>query len=606
MSVKSTEDNGLKLSFSDRTTISGQALNAIAKLLSYPLGVERASAAFKKLAADDRPDVHYFQKVTEAFGLEIDAAAYGLDKVPKEGPVAILSNHPLSGIEGIAIAAYLAKVRPDIKIVLNSRLAEIPGLKEHAILVNTSETPDAKRENIKAYREMNKHAANGGAFLIFPFGAVSYKLDLEDALASDGPWQKGTAAVLTKNPETKVIVINVANQPSDAISVAKNILPSMALPFILHDLTKNIGTAVSFKMSMPIPATDLANLQPEEMMAYLRARMISLGSVAALTENSKKETKTYTTPIGEAIDPSLLKEEFDRHEVFFDIAPDKPNKGVKVYVMKGRQIPHILKELGRLREIAFRAVSEGSGNAYDNDQYDPYYYHLVAVDKESGKIAGAYRLGRVDEIIAEHGVNGIYSRQFFNFDALKEKLFKAIELGRSFVLPEFQRRSLALPALWGAIGKFLAENPQYEVLMGPVSISNEYPDNSKLLMVEFLKKYFGSPLSKLVSAKTPPHYQTMLKQPEIDAILEQTNTLSSLDKLVQDITSNTAMKVPPLIPMYIGLGTKFLGFNFDKDFNTIDGFIWTYMPDTPFDSLKKYMGEEAAASYLRYHHVQGF
>ena len=206
----------------------------------------------------------------------------------------------------------------------------------------------------------------------------------------------------------------------------------------------------------------------------------------------------------------------------------------------------------------------------------------------------------------EKGPQGIYTTQQFNYESLlRSELGKeGVELGRSFVLPEFQRRSLTLPALWGAIGKFVVTHPDYKHMVGPVSISNEFQDNTKMLLMQFLKKYYLHERHAEVTPKNPPKVPTLLSQAEIDVLLKVHNDLNSMNALIRDIEGNDSAKMPPLIPMYLGMSAKILTFDYDKAFNTVDGFIWIDFTKTPFDSLKKYLGEEGAREYQKYHGVQ--
>ena len=319
-------------------------------------------------------------------------------------------------------------------------------------------------------------------------------------------------------------------------------------------------------------------------------------------ERPKVNTRDQATPVGHAIPVDRLIAEQENCEKLIDTHPDKPDKGFAIYRAKGTEIPDTLLELGRLREETFRSVGEGTGLERDIDQFDAYYDHFWAWEKSRREISGAYRIGRVDEILAQHGAKGVYTNTLFNLDALLQEDFKTgtLEAGRSFVRPEYQR-GLSLLLIWSGLGRFIARETRYRNLMGPVSISNEFQESSKHLMVSYLMKHHPHAKADLVRAKNPPKFDSELTPQELTALVDASINLSSLQEFVRKAERNPRAQIPQLIKLYLELGVRFLAFHKDESFNSIDGLIWLEIPNIPHEIGVRYMGEDGWAAYRQAH-----
>lgn len=307
-------------------------------------------------------------------------------------------------------------------------------------------------------------------------------------------------------------------------------------------------------------------------------------------------------PLAQSMSLNDLQLDFKRAEKLIDSHPDREDKGLVVYRGQGRDLPHVLLEIGRLREETFRTVGEGTGYSRDMDSFDQYYDQFFAFDKAKGEITGGYRIGRVDEILRAHGQAGVYTNTLFNLENLLNTDFKegTLEAGRSFVRPEFQRGA-SLLLIWMGLGHFIAANPRYKYLMGPVSISNEFKENSKQLMVSYLMKRHPHEKSNLVTSKNPPKFDSNLSPEELTELVEGALNLSNLQDFVRQAEGNPKAQIPQLIRLYLELGVRFLTFHKDDDFNSIDGLIWLDLREVPRNLLDRYMGPEGAAAYLRHH-----
>lgn len=332
------------------------------------------------------------------------------------------------------------------------------------------------------------------------------------------------------------------------------------------------------------------------------AELIEKLKAGRKTLNPSPQSSRELAPLIEPIPMSQIETDLSACDVLYDSSPEKPEKGLRVYCAEGGRIPRLLLELGRLREETFRSVGEGTGLSHDNDAFDEYYLQLVCWDKKTKQITGAYRLGQVDKILRVHGSKAVYTNSLFDLESLLAKDFKegTLEAGRSFVRVEYQRGP-TLFAIWIAIARFIMKNPTYKNLMGPVSISNEFQEESKHLMVQFLMQKFPHAKSALVTSKNPPQFKSHLTPAELTAIVDQSLDLGSLQEFVRLVEDNPKVQIPQLIKLYLDLGVRFLAFYKDEQFNSIDGLIWTDITELPHAVLERYMGTEGAKTYLALH-----
>lgn len=275
--------------------------------------------------------------------------------------------------------------------------------------------------------------------------------------------------------------------------------------------------------------------------------------------------------------------------------------GLRVYCARANQIPWSLQEIGRLRELTFRAVGEGTGRCSDIDLFDAYYVHVFAWDPRANSIAGAYRLGFVDEILARRGERGLYTHSLFEFrHGLLESLSPAIELGRSFVCAEYQRSYAPLLLLWRGIGRIVERSPRYAVLFGPVSISSRYASASRRLMVEYLSAYCADPvLANQVRPRRP--YRDRSRYPAAEGGNPAPRSIDELSRLIEKIERDRK-GVPVLLRQYLRLGGRLLAFNVDALFaDSLDGLIMVDLRHVEPALLERYMGKPGSAAFRAFH-----
>ena len=332
---------------------------------------------------------------------------------------------------------------------------------------------------------------------------------------------------------------------------------------------------------------------------FLRAKTYLLGSSLEVKKFFLKSQKAEpkAEPIIPEADGAVLKKEVQ------NIAEDYllfNMKNYSVYCAPSIKIPNILNEIGRLREVTFRAVGEGTNRSIDLDEYDLYYFHLFIWDNDTDKIVGAYRVGKGKEVIDRYGLKGFYINSLFKIrKAMLPILYESIELGRSFIIEDYQRKPLPLFLLWKGILYFLIKNPEYRYLIGPVTISGKYTDVSKELIMKFIiQNHYNNELARYVSSRCK--YRVETKDPDVDVMLEASqNNIALLDKMIGDIEPSSD-KLPILLKKYISLNAKIIGFNIDPKFNMcLDGLLILDLFDVPMntiESLSKEINDETILS----------
>jgi putative hemolysin len=272
-----------------------------------------------------------------------------------------------------------------------------------------------------------------------------------------------------------------------------------------------------------------------------------------------------------------------------------------VAVAAAGKIPVTLREIGRLRELTFRGVGEGTGHPCDLDSFDADYLHLFAWNRAARQVVGAYRMGLTDQIVARSGVAGLYTRTLFRYShALLARIGPAIELGRSFVRPEYQRDYAPLLLLWRGIARFIATRPAYRMLLGPVSISNEYHSLSKMLLMRFCQANgAGDDLRRLVVPRHPPRLRGF-RHVERELLATAVDNAEDVDELVAEIEADRAA-MPVLLRQYLRLNARLLAFNVDPDFgDVLDGLMLADLTQVDRPMLVRYMGRDAADGFLRH------
>ena len=541
-------------------------------------------------------DDHFSDKALKALGVEIDSLQEQVDRIPKEGPVVVVANHPFGGIEGLILTSMLRKVRPDVKLLANNLLSMIPDLRDSFFFVDAFEGKLAIGRNIGPTRAAMNWVKEGHLLGAFPAGEVSH-LKLRKRAVVDPQWNPTTARIIQKTKPT-VVPIFFDGHNSRLFQVAGLIHPRLRTVMLPTEMLRKRNAPVTVRVGAPISPTRLSRFDdPSNLNDYLRVRTYLLKP-----QKEAEETPSVAKSNADIIDP------VSRQTLIDEIA-DLPKEQrllqqgeFDVFYMRSPQCPGLMRELGRLRELTFRDVGEGTGLPLDVDRFDDYYLQLVVWNKDKNDVVGGYRLGPTDEILPQYGKDGLYTNTLFKFRKnLLVQIDPAMELGRSWVALDYQRSYAPLMLLWKGIGAYLCKNPRYRRLFGPVSISAEYSSMSKHLLTAFLTLHkFLPDLGKLVSPRNPMK-QKEVREFDRRAFSTVAGSLEEANELIKELEAD-GKPIPILLKQYLKLNGQLMGFNVDPDFgNVLDGLILIDVPSIDPRVMKKYLGKETGEAYLQYH-----
>lgn len=564
--------------------------------------------------ATETPGPNFWARVLTAMGLTINITDEARARIPATGPVVVVANHPYGGIEGIILGALLMSIREDVQVMGTYLLSYIPDLADKVIFVDNFGRNESLKKNIQPLKQCIRTLRDGHMLAIFPAGEVS-SFDLHRRRVMDPPWNPTVARIIQKTGAS-VLPIFFPGNNGPLFNAAGLIHPRLRTLLLPRELVRRQHQSFQVQVGSLIPSKKLKRYENEqELLAYLRLRTYMLDKrpdspggrprFRLLSLLKKKvlpapsSAAKSTAPIEQSQDPAVLAAEVAR------LPPENllaESGKFKAYVASAQEIPAILQEIGRLREVTFRMVGEGTGKSIDLDRYDQYYAHLFIWNPETSEVVGAYRVGKSAKIIEEHGIEGLYTSTLFSFKPqLFERMGPALEMGRSFVRPEYQKSIVALPLLWKGISNYVLLHPDYKVLFGPVSISNEYTLMSREMIVRFLRENNSlSELSKLVKPRRPPRLRCM-KLHEVREFRAVLSNMEDVAEVVSDIEPE-AKGIPVLLKQYLKLGGKILSFNVDPDFNNcLDGLIYVDLLQTPVKTLSMYMGIDNVYNLHDYH-----
>ncbi len=541
----------------------------------------------------------WFDSVAHALKLQEEVALPPEFEFPQQGPLIIVANHPFGVIDPVMLARWAAQFRPDLKVMTNSLMLAMKELEGHVIPVDPFGGEAASKRNLAPMKEAIRLLRGGGALIIFPAGEVaSYK----PGRGLDEPKWSNHLGSLVRRTQATVLPVYFPGSNSALFHAAGLIHPRLRTSLLLREFCNRANTVVPMCVGQPIPYSRLKKFEDDEQLTrYLRVRTFVLhqrGKETGSKLTVEGENITLTPPT--AIQQEHMVEEIDRLRAR---GGRLVGQGMlSVYQAYSHEIPALLPEIGRLREITFRDVGEGSGNDIDLDKYDRYYEHLILWDEEKEQVAGAYRLGRADVILREYGPKGLYTNTLFRFEKpFLANLEAAVEMGRSFIIKAYQRNMSSLPLLWKGIGHWIARNPRYKKLFGPVSISKDYSSLSRRMIVEFLQDNRMHPhLASFVKARNPFRYLRTRKMMRefISADLQNVDDCSALISSLE----TDGKGIPTLLKHYLRLNATLLSFNVDKDFSSVvDGLIMVDFTETDPRLLAKYMGDENCRQYLISH-----
>jgi putative hemolysin len=515
----------------------------------------------------------FVEAVLEHFNLSIGVKQQEMQRIPPYGKVVIIANHPLGALDSLALIDVIKNVRKDIKIVANSFLSQFENLSDILISVDNIQNKTDKRAIMEIYDALNKQKA----VIIFPSGEVS-RANFNGI--KDTKWKSGFLKI-AKKTKSPILPIYIKAKNSNMFYMLSWLNRSVATATLPHEMFKSFEKNIDFKIGKPISYEiyNIPGLDIDQNVKLIKKHFYKI-------TRGKKEIFQTQSPIAH---PELRQEIKQSIKNATLLGKTFDNKQILLY--QADKEDSVLKEIGRLREISFRFVGEGSGKKRDIDEFDRYYKHIIVWDEEELEIAGAYRIGIGSQIVDTRGLSGLYTSKLFNFaDEFEEICKQGVELGRSFVQPKYWN-SRALDYLWQGIGAFLKSNKNIRYLFGAVSISDTFNDVAKAMMIDFYINYFGA-RSKAVTHKYP--YKFLPEHKELCKNLFTYNDYKKDLQTLKDELGILGLAVPTLYKQYSELcedrGVKFYDFGIDADFgNCIDGFIVADLSMLKDNKRKRYL-----------------
>lgn len=547
-------------------------------------------------------NLEFLDSLLKEFKIRFEIPDEDLKRLPKEGAYITVSNHPLGGVDGILLLKLMIEQRSDFKIIANFLLHKIEPLIPYIMPVNPFENRKDVKSSVTGFKNALLHLKEGHPLGIFPAGEVSTYRD--GKLLVDKPWE-AAAMKLAKKAKVPIVPIyfHAKNSPlfyrlskiSDTLRTAK--LPS--------ELLTQKNRVIKVRIGRPISVKDQEQHEIlEEFSDFIRKKTYMLSNAfenPKILKNISSSIKINKAPkkIITPVNPLIMRSEVDdlRSKNFRLLQ----SKNYEVYLAPAATIPNILREIGRLREITFREIGEGTNKAIDLDHFDTYYNHMFLWDTEAECLAGAYRMGLGTEIYEAFGIDGFYLQDLFRFEPeLHDMMSKSIELGRAFIIKQYQQKPMPLFLLWKGIVHTTLRFPNHKYLIGGVSISNRFSNFSKSLMIEFMKSHYYDPyLAQYVHPKKK--FKVKLKDADKDFVFDATEAdLNKFDKIIDEIEPG-ALRLPVLLKKYIKQNARLIAFNVDPLFNNaVDGLMYIRISDLPDSTVRPVLEEFQAELERKY------
>jgi putative hemolysin len=563
--------------------------------------VRRLDRIYANVIADSEGNV--FDRILREMAVEYTVRESDMKNIPLEGPAVVFANHPFGMLDGILMGALLLRLRPDVKLLANQLLNCMEELKAHCVLVDNMMGEGHEATNRRGIREALEWVKQGHMLIVFPSGEVA-SWSRHHRRVLDPQWNRNMARI-ARMAEARCVPAFISGINSVGFHLAGMINPRLRTLLLPHELINKRGRRMEIRIGTPVEGETLKAIGDDDKAIDLlrwNSSLLSLrdriGSPRVRFFPAKWAPKHAVAP---AEDPTVLLRELQSLPP--DALLDSTGK-MRVYALSSRQAPRVVREVGRLRELTFRAAGEGTGKARDLDRFDAYYTHIVLWNDERQEIAGAYRICNVQNVLHRYGLRGLYTATLFRFQPrFFAKVGPALELGRSFIHLDYQRQYAPLLVLWKGVGSYIVRHPETPMLFGAVSISADYSMASREVMHRYLSGHsVDAELLKLIRPKHPPRASA-----DGAHELESFARVFSLDDISDWVSlfESDGKGVPVLVRHYMKLGGKFVGFNVDAKFsNVLDGLLMVDLRKAKPELLARYLGKEGSAEFLRMHAAQ--
>jgi len=515
-----------------------------------------------------------------------------LGALPRSGPAIVAANHPLGCLEGMLMSRELLRVRPDTRVLANELLLRFPEFRELFIGVDVLRG-DAAARNGAGMRAVCRHLAGGGALLVFPAGTVAGYSLLRRRLR-ERPWNPMLGRLALRYGAA-CLPVHVRGRNRLHFYLSGYVHPRLRTALLPRELLAARGRAVEASAGELLSAREIRALG--DAGAVTRCLRFAVDALAPADGRAQQAAARLparkTAAIAGGVKPSALAAQHER------LAPYRLHEhgDLAVYCAPHARLGTVMDQIAIERERTFRAVDEGTGRELDRDRFDPQYWHLWVWHRSSREIAGAYRIGRADEIVRAHGLRGLYSRSLYAYgQGFLDGMGPALEVGRSFVSLPYQRHSQVLDMLWRGIGAFMLANPGYHTLFGCVSISSHYSALARAFLADAMMTNFAlaAPWCRQVRPSVPLRVRGKHWSREMLAPL---NNVAVINKLLGHL--DRGRRIPILLRHYLALNGRFVSFAVNRGFNdSLDGLIVVDLRRAPQRYLSRYMGEAGSRAFL--------
>ena len=540
----------------------------------------------------NKSDLDFLNGILDDCKIKFEIPEEDLKRIPKEGPFITISNHPLGGIDGVLLLKLLIEKRADYKIVANFLLQRVAPLKPYVMPVNPFETRKDAKSSIAGVKSALLHLREGKPLGIFPAGEVSTHKD--GKLNVDKPWEEG-AIKLIKKANVPIIPIYFHAKNSRLFYFLSKFSDTLRTAKLPSEIIQQRGRVIKVRIGKPISVKDQDTFKAlPDFYKFIRRKTYMLANPF---EKSNRLISSQKIKIKKATKKISLQRNSDLFIAEVDALRETnsrllQSKNYEVFFASAKDIPNLIHEIGRLREITFRAIGEGTNKEVDLDKFDNYYHHLLLWDAVAEKLVGAYRMGLGKEIYKKYGIKGFYVQSLFRIEPeLHQMMDNTIEMGRAFIIAEYQQKPMPLFLLWKGIVHVTLRYPKYKYLMGGVSISNQFSDFSKSLMIEFMKSHYYDPyIAQYIRPKK--EYKVKLKDGDKDFVFDASKAdMQKFDKIIDEIEPGI-LRIPVLIKKYVKQNARLVAFNVDPKFNNaIDGLMYIKVADIPESTVKPVMEE---------------
>lgn len=526
---------------------------------------------------------HFIDEVFEELGFSFLISHSDLYKIPSDGRVICVANHPTGAFDSLVLLKAFFQIRRDVKIVANDIVMCFENLNEHFLPYNIYDM-SIQKENINSISEW---LDNDHALIVFPSGTVSR---LNWFRITDSKWRKGAVHFARKH-NSPILPIWIQGKNSILFYTVSLLSKKLSMLLFSYELFNKKNKTPRIKIGDLIPAKvfTLSLINETYQTKLLRKHVERIGT-------NKKSIYLTEKNVSPPTDARLIKRELNNSRLL-----SITHNGMRIYLTDQRESPQCIAEIARLRELTFRKVDEGTGKRLDIDKFDSYYSHIIVWNELDLDIVGAYRIVNGENLLNNVGENGFYTSTLFHFsDEFKSNYLPfAIELGRSFVQQKYWNTN-ALNYLWQGIGAYLNKFPGVKYLFGGVSISSNYSEFSKELLISYFNKWHGG-IPNLAFSKRP-FIISEAKKIEYAKVFSSSNHKDDYKKL-KDFLKTSGYSVPILYKHYSGLcekgGVHFLDFGFDPDFNNcVDGLILVDVNKIKREKFEKYIAANGRNSVV--------